>query len=72
MSSRFSAAICARVLRRQSEAGVAGPVVEIGAFEGRFLIAMALALEPGERAYGVDTFTGRMRASRSASSPIAA
>jgi hypothetical protein len=57
MSSRFSAAICARVLRRQSEAGVAGPVVEIGAFEGRFLIAMALALEPGERTYGVDTFT---------------
>jgi hypothetical protein len=40
MSSRFSAAICARVLRRQSEAGVTGPVVEIGAFEGRFLIAM--------------------------------
>jgi hypothetical protein len=57
MSSRFSAAICARVLRRQSEAGVTGPVLEIGAFEGRFFIAMALALEAGERAYGVDTFT---------------
>jgi Methyltransferase domain len=56
MSSRFSAAICARVLRRQSEAGIGGPVVEIGTFEGRFLIAMALALEPGERAYGFDTF----------------
>jgi Methyltransferase domain len=56
MSSRFSAAICARVLRRQSEAGVTGPVAEIGAFEGRFLIAMALALEPGECAYGFDTF----------------
>ena len=56
MSSRFSAAICARVLRRQSEAGVAGPVAEIGAFEGRFFIAMALALEDGERAYGFDTF----------------
>jgi hypothetical protein len=56
MSSRFSAAICARVLRRQAEAGVKGPVVEIGTFEGRFLVAMALALEPGERAYGFDTF----------------
>lgn len=56
MSSRFSAAICARVLRRQSEAGVSGPVVEIGTFEGRFFIAMALALEEGERAYGFDTF----------------
>jgi hypothetical protein len=48
MSSRFSAAICARVLRRQAEAGFKGPVVEIGTFEGRFLVAMALALEPGE------------------------
>jgi hypothetical protein len=56
MSSRFAAAICARVLRRQSEIGIAGPVVEIGAFEGRFFIAMALALEAGERAYGLDTF----------------
>jgi Methyltransferase domain len=56
MSSRFSAAICARVLRRQSEAGLRGPVVEIGAFEGRFLIALALALEEGERAYGLDPF----------------
>ena len=56
MSSRFSAAICARVLRRQTELGVAGPVVEIGAFEGRFLIALGLALEEGERVYGFDTF----------------
>lgn len=56
MSSRFSAAICARVLRRQTEAGVTGPVAEIGTFEGRFFIAMALALEAGERAYGFDTF----------------
>jgi hypothetical protein len=56
MSSRFSAAICARLIRRQSEACVGGPVAEIGTFEGRFFIALALALEAGERAYGFDSF----------------
>jgi Methyltransferase domain len=56
MSSRFSAAICARLVRRQSEIGVAGPVAEIGAFEGRFLIALALALADAERAFAIDTF----------------
>ena len=56
MSSRFAAAICARVVRRQAELGIAGPVAEIGAFEGRFLIALALALKDGERAFGLDTF----------------
>ncbi|HEX8666149.1 MAG TPA: class I SAM-dependent methyltransferase [Beijerinckiaceae bacterium] len=56
MSSRFAAAICGHVVRRQAELGMTGPVVEIGAFEGRFLIALALALRDGERAFGLDTF----------------
>ncbi|MEZ5853976.1 MAG: class I SAM-dependent methyltransferase [Hyphomicrobiaceae bacterium] len=57
MSSRFAAAICCRLLRLQTELGVSGHVVEVGAFEGRFLIALAHALEPGERVVGMDVFT---------------
>lgn len=57
MSSRFAAAICARLLRLQTEQGVAGPLTEIGAFEGRFFIALAHALEPGEVAVALDIFS---------------
>lgn len=56
MSSRFAAAVCARLLRLQTDEGVAGPIAEIGAFEGRFFIALAHALEPGEIALGIDIF----------------
>jgi predicted O-methyltransferase YrrM len=56
MSSRFAAAITAALLRQQTAMGIAGPVAEIGTFEGRFFIAMAHALEPGERALGIDLF----------------
>ena len=55
-SSRFSATICGHLLRRQSELGVHGSVAEIGTFEGRFFIAMGLALREGEYAYGFDLF----------------
>jgi predicted O-methyltransferase YrrM len=55
-SSRFSAAICGHLLRRQGELGVRGSVAEIGTFEGRFFIAMALALDNDEHAYGFDMF----------------
>ncbi|WP_421021991.1 hypothetical protein, partial [Klebsiella pneumoniae] len=34
-----------------------GGVAEIGTFEGRFFIAMTLALAPGEHAYGFDLFS---------------
>lgn len=57
MSSRFAAAICARLLRLQTQEGVAGPIAEIGAFEGRFFIALAHALEQGEIALGIDIFS---------------
>jgi hypothetical protein len=57
MSSRFAAAIAAGLLRIQSESGASGHVAEIGAFEGRFLIALAHALEPGESCIGIDHFS---------------
>ena len=56
MSSRFAAAICGHLIRLQSEHGVAGDMVEIGTFEGRFFIAMALGLTADEHALGIDRF----------------
>ena len=56
MSSRFAAAICGYLIRRQTECGVDGDVVEVGTFEGRFFIAMALGLAAGETALGIDRF----------------
>jgi len=56
MSSRFAAAIAAATMRIQSEEGISGHFAEIGTFEGRFFIALAHALRPGERAIGVDHF----------------
>jgi predicted O-methyltransferase YrrM len=56
MSSRFAAAICGHLIRRQSALGISGELVEIGTFEGRFFIAMALGLAPGEKALGIDRF----------------
>ncbi len=56
MSSRFAAAITARLMAIQTELGVVGHVAEIGPFEGRFFIAMAHALAAGERAVGIDLF----------------
>src|SRR5262245_57223237 len=55
-SSRFSATICGHLLRRQSELGIRGSIAEIGTFEGRFFIALALALIDQEHAYGFDLF----------------
>ncbi|MGE5513413.1 MAG: class I SAM-dependent methyltransferase [Bacteroidota bacterium] len=56
MSSRFAAAVCCGLMRIQSTEGVRGPVAEIGTFEGRFFIALAHALAPGEKALGIDLF----------------
>jgi hypothetical protein len=57
MSSRFAATICSHVIRRQTELGIKGHIAEVGTFEGRFFIAMALGLAEGERALGIDTFS---------------
>ncbi|MFM2423206.1 MAG: hypothetical protein RL291_1736 [Pseudomonadota bacterium] len=56
MSSRFAAAVVTRIMAIQNEMGIAGPIAEIGTFEGRFFIAMAHALKPGEVALGMDLF----------------
>lgn len=56
MSGRFAAAMVGQMMRIQTEAGVIGSFAEIGTFEGRFFIAMAHALGPGERALGMDVF----------------
>lgn len=57
MSSAFAAGVCGHLMARQTRLGITGHVAEIGTFEGRFLIAMALGLRAGERALGIDTFT---------------
>mgnify|MGYP003386368496 CR=1 FL=1 len=56
MSSRFAATITAGLMRIQTGLGVTGPIAEIGTFEGRFFIALAKALQPGEVALGMDIF----------------
>jgi predicted O-methyltransferase YrrM len=56
MSSRFAAAVSARLMGLQSQMGIVGPVAEIGTFEGRYFIAMAHALKAGEVALGIDLF----------------
>ena len=56
MSSRFAGAISCGLMRIQSELGVKGHVAEIGSFEGRYFIALAHCLKPGEKALGMDIF----------------
>lgn len=56
MSSRFAAAISAWCLIHQAGLGIRGHFAEIGTFQGRYFIAQALALEPGERSLGIDLF----------------
>ena len=56
MSSRFAAAICARLLAIQTAAGIIGGAAEIGTFEGRFFIALAKAMAIGENLVGIDSF----------------
>jgi hypothetical protein len=57
MSSRFAAAICGRVILRQSELGITGDLAELGTFEGRFFVSMTMLMKPGEHALGIDVFT---------------
>lgn len=57
MSSRFAAAICGHVLRRQTSLGISGDLLEIGTFAGRFFIALAKSMQRGEHALGIDVFT---------------
>jgi hypothetical protein len=56
MSSRFAAAVAAVAMGVQREAGIVGHALEIGCFEGRFTVAMALGLASGERCLAIDHF----------------
>jgi predicted O-methyltransferase YrrM len=56
MSSQIGASVCCGLMRIQSNFGITGHAVEIGAFEGRFLIALAQCLKAGEMALGIDRF----------------
>jgi predicted O-methyltransferase YrrM len=57
MSSRFAAAICGHLIASQSARGIKADLLEIGTFEGRFFVAIALLLQEGEHALGIDVFT---------------
>jgi len=57
MSSRFAAAISGHLIAFQSRQGISGDIAEIGAFKGRFFIAMMKALAAGERGLAIDVFT---------------
>ncbi len=56
MSSLFAARIIVGLLAQQTILGIIGHVAEIGVFEGRLFIAMALSLADGERALAADHF----------------
>lgn len=56
MSSRFAATVGVATMRIQSEHGITGHFVEIGAFAGRYFVALSHALKDDERAIGYDTF----------------
>ena len=56
MSSLFAARVVTALMRTQTSAGITGGAAEIGTFEGRFFIAMGLALTQGERLFGADSF----------------
>jgi len=54
MSSAFAATICGHIIRRQTELGIEGHIAEVGTFEGRFFIAMAMLLAEDEHALGIE------------------
>lgn len=56
MSSSIAALVAAATMRIQSDAGIIGDAMEIGVFEGRFFIALCLALCGDEKAIGIDLF----------------
>lgn len=55
MSSQLAASCMAEVLIWQGEAGISGAVLELGVFEGRTFVLMALA-GPADLVAGIDTF----------------
>ena len=56
MSSRTAALVSCRLMRDQTEQGTRGHLAEIGVYEGRFFIGLALCMQPNERAVAIDVF----------------
>ncbi|MDE3177563.1 MAG: class I SAM-dependent methyltransferase [Pseudomonadota bacterium] len=56
-SSKIGAIVATRVAGAQSAHGLRGGLAEIGVFEGRFFIALALCAQPGEKLIATDVFT---------------
>ncbi|SMF66028.1 Methyltransferase domain-containing protein [Xaviernesmea oryzae] len=56
MSSVGSALVAAKLIERQSTDGIVGPIAEIGTYEGRYFIAMALSAKPDDGLIAIDTF----------------
>ena len=56
-SSKIGAIVATRVLAAQSAGGVRGHIAEIGVYEGRFFISLALCAQPGEKLIATDVFT---------------
>jgi predicted O-methyltransferase YrrM len=56
-SSKIATEVAVRLLAAQTAHNVRGHVAEIGVFEGRFFIALALCAAPGEKAIAIDIFT---------------
>lgn len=56
-SSKIGAIAATRLIVAQSANGVRGSIAEIGVFEGRFFIALALCAAPGEKLLATDVFT---------------
>lgn len=57
LGARAARALSA-ILTYQRDAGLKGSIAEIGAFQGKTFIGMALAAESEERAIGLDIFPG--------------
>ena len=56
-SSKIATVVAVHLLEIQSAHRIGGHVAEIGVFEGRFFIALALCAKPGEKAIATDVFT---------------
>ena len=56
-SSKIGAFVATRVLAAQSDHGVRGQIAEIGVYEGRFFIALALCGRPDEKLIATDVFS---------------
>jgi hypothetical protein len=56
-SSKIAARVAVALLQAQSANGLRGGIAEIGVFEGRFFIPLALCCAPGESVSATDVFT---------------